>query len=144
MYKNFPRTVYYIYSTRTQGHNIAQQEASLGRDREGMEEFVRACCVPSYYVYRDVWEATVGEELACEREPHNAHNCYTVAVKRRRVIVGGLPRKLLKLCLLFLRQGGTILCRVTGARRYSKDLPQGGLEVPCTLLFKHQPKEVQI
>jgi hypothetical protein len=28
-----------------------------------------------------------------------------------------------------------ILCTVTGSRRYSKDLPQGGLEVPCKLEF---------
>ena len=31
---------------------------------------------------------------------------------------------------------------MTGTRRYSSDLPQGGLEVPCTLLFKGRRKEV--
>ena len=32
---------------------------------------------------------------------------------------------------LFLRHGGSIRCRVTASRRYSADLPQGGLEIPC-------------
>ena len=28
------------------------------------------------------------------------------------------------------------MCRVSGSRRYSADLPQGGLEVPCVLTFQ--------
>jgi len=32
---------------------------------------------------------------------------------------------------------------VTSGRRYSVELPQGGLEVPCSLLFKAMPKEIQ-
>jgi len=38
-------------------------------------------------------------------------------------------------CSLFLRQSGKISCCVTGSRQYSSDLPQGGLEIPCTLKF---------
>ena len=34
------------------------------------------------------------------------------------------------------KSGSSITCKVTGLRRYSSDLPQGGLEVPCTLEFK--------
>ena len=37
---------------------------------------------------------------------------------------------------LFLRRGGSIRCKVTGSRHYSSDLPQGGLKIPCSLLFK--------
>ena len=38
---------------------------------------------------------------------------------------------------LFLqREVATIECTVTGRRKYSADLAQGGLEVPCSLLFK--------
>ena len=62
---------YIIYSTRTQDHITAEQEARFPRDHEGMEEFVRVCCIRGYHVYRDVWEAAVGEGLACEREPRN-------------------------------------------------------------------------
>ena len=28
------------------------------------------------------------------------------------------------------------MCVVTGARQYSMDLPQGGLEIPCRYIFK--------
>ncbi len=34
------------------------------------------------------------------------------------------------------RRGGIITCIVTGTRRYSSDLEQGGLEIPCVLIFK--------
>jgi len=29
-----------------------------------MEEFKRACCICTYHVYKDIWEAAIGEELA--------------------------------------------------------------------------------
>ena len=32
--------------------------------------------------------------------------------------------------------------KVTGSRRYSRDLPQGGLEVPCTLKFQGSTKDI--
>ena len=56
-----------------------------------------------------------------------------MAVKREGTIVGHLTRKITRVCSLFLRQGGSITCTVTGHRRYSSDLLQGGLEVPCML-----------
>ena len=85
-------------------------------------------------MYQAIWVAAVGEELACEREPTNSSDRYAVAVLKGGVIIGHLPRKISKMCSLFLRRGGSISCVVSGARRYSSDLPQGGLEVPCKLL----------
>ena len=107
---------YIINSIHTQDHNIAEQEERLWMDHWGMEEFVRVCCIWGYYVYRDIWETAVGEELACEREAHNAHDYYAVAVKRRGTtcIIRHLSWKLSRLCSLFLiHVGGTILCTVT-------------------------------
>ena len=47
------------------------------------------------------------------------------------------------LCLhLFLRRNGTISCEVTGTRRKSSDLPQGGLEIPCKLIFASASREI--
>ena len=43
--------------------------------------FGRNCCIRGYYVYKEVWEAAVGEALVCEREPENASDRYAVAVK---------------------------------------------------------------
>lgn len=101
-----------------------------------------ACCVRGYHVYQAIWTAVVGEELVCEREPTNSLDRYAVAVLKNEIIIGHLPRKTSKVCSLFLRRGGTVSCTVTGMRRYSSDLPQGGLEIPCHLLFKSKPKEM--
>ena len=43
---------------------------------------------------------------------------------------------------MFLLGGGRIHCRVSGARRYSEDLPQGGLEILCVLVFEGAAKSV--
>ena len=56
--------------------------------------------------------------------------------------MGHIPRKIPLICLLFLRKNSTILCKVTGNRRYSGDLPQGGLEIPCMLKFQGSTKDV--
>ncbi len=66
----------------------------------------------------------------------NTQDIYAVAVLKSGVVVGHLPRKISSICSLFLRCGGRIHCTVTAARRYSADLEQGGLEVPCILKFE--------
>ena len=40
------------------------------------------------------------------------------------------------------RRKGTIRCMVTASCRFSGDLPQRGLEVPCMLIFRGEPKDV--
>ena len=37
-----------------------------------------------------------------------------------------------------MRRGCIIKCIVDGSRRYSSDIPQGGLEIPCVLTFTAQ------
>ena len=44
---------------------------------------------------------------------------------------------------MFLRKGGQITCVITATRRYSADLPQVGLEVPCSLKFQGKQEELQ-
>jgi len=101
--------------------------------------------IRGYHVYKAIWDATIdGEVLLCEREVGNIHDTFAVAVKKDGVIIGHCPRKISSLCSIFIRRGGSITCQVSGSRRYSEDLPQGGLEVPCTLIFqilKTQPVE---
>ena len=65
----------------------------------------------------------------CQRERGNFRDHYAVAVIKDDVVVGHLPRKISRVSSLFIRRGGTIRCRVLGRRRYSSDLPQGGLEI---------------
>ena len=100
-------------------------------------------CVRGYHVYKDLWEAVVGEELECQRERSNPSDAYAVVVKKGETIVGHLPRKLSRMCALFIRRGGSITCRPRGRRRYSSDLPQGGLEIPCLLFFEGDAKEIK-
>ena len=117
-------------------------------------------CVRGHHVYKDVWDPVIGEKLECCRESGNVQDRYAVAVvrthmeprskhKRRNrhklntvITVGHLPRKISCVCSLFLRHGGTITCEITGNRRHSYDLLQGGLEVPCLLLFVRNKADV--
>ena len=93
-----------------------------------MEELRRESCIRGHHIYKEIRNPCLGEVLQCERNPHNVMDRYSVAVKKG-VVVGHLPRKVSRLCSLFLRRGGTIDCIVTGARRHSADLPQGSLEL---------------
>ena len=108
-----------------------------------VDELEIPCCVRDYHVYRDIREAAIGEVLVCQREPTNSTNRYAVAVIKSAEIIGHLPRKLSKVCSLVLRRGGSIRSTVTGHMRYLSDLLQGWLEVPCTLLFTGDAKEVK-
>jgi len=87
--------------------------------------------------------ANFGEILPCVRETTNLHDPFAVAVLHERRIVGHLPREISALCALFIERRGRITCQVNGRRQYSRDLPQGGLEIPCVLTFSGEEKEVQ-
>ena len=56
--------------------------------------------------------------------------------------MGHMPIKFSALCALFIQRGGTITCQVIGSKQYSKDLPQGGCEIPCILTFSGEQREV--
>ena len=56
---------------------------------------------------------------------------------RAGTMVGHLPKKTSSTCSLFISKGGTIDCEVTDPnRKFSRDLPQGGLEIPCVLMLR--------
>ena len=88
-------------------------------------------CVESmvcgYHIYRDIWSASLDEELVCEGERDNFHDPFAMAVVHSEVTFGYIPRKISSVCTLFPRRGGTIICKVTSSRCYSEDLPQGSL-----------------
>ena len=42
------------------------------------EELVIELCVRGYHVYKDIWEAAIGEELPCERETKNTKDRWLV------------------------------------------------------------------
>ena len=65
-----------------------------------------------------------------------------MAVHRRNTGVGHVPRKKSVACSLFLQRARRIHCTVIEVRRFSADLPQGGLEAPCMYEFLGEPKDV--
>ena len=106
-------------------------------------EFVLPSCVRGYHVYGEDWIAVLGEELNCYREIGNVVDRYAVAVtKDSGETVGHLPKKISRICSLFLQQGYALTATVTGRRRYSSDLIQGGLEIPCDLRFVGDEKAI--
>ena len=100
-----------------------------------MPSYTLSSMVRGYHVYQSIWNAVEGETLNCVRETVNQHDPYAVAVVKDGATVGHVPRMISALCSLFIRRGGTISCTVDGTRRYSRDLPQGGMEIPCLLTF---------
>lgn len=108
-----------------------------------METLEKDLCIRGYHVYQQIWSAAVGEVLSCCREPTNLRDRYAVAVEKDDIIIGHLPRKVSRVCSIFMRRGGSIVCVVSGGRRYSGDLPQGGLEIPCRLVFTAKAKEIK-
>jgi len=88
----------------------------------------------------------VGKTLACQREEGNRADPYAVAVVkesgRRTMVVRHVPRRISAACCLFLQRSGVINCEITGARRYSADLVQGGLEIPCKYTFCGEAKYI--
>ena len=109
---------------------------------EGAESCIYYSKIRGYHVYKEIWSAVVGETLECRMETSNLIDPYAVAVIRSGQVVGHVPRSISTLCSLFIERGGNITCEVTGNRQYSRDLPQGGLELPCKLTFFGTNKEI--
>ena len=59
-----------------------------------MERFAFESCVRGYHVYKDIWEASAGEELPCQRENGNHADPFAVAIVQSGVTVGHIPRKI--------------------------------------------------
>ena len=119
----------HAYLTRV---TLSSSSSFIPARMEGVmsESFTFQSMIRGCHVYNEVWYAVVGETLPCQQEGGNSHDPYAVAVMNGRLIVGHVPHEISAVCYLFLRRGGTISCKVTGRRRYSADLAQGGLETP--------------
>ena len=95
--------------------------------------------VRGYHIYKDRWCPHIDEELDYQRERHNYRDPFAASVMKGSVIVGHLPRKIPAICYVFLgKHNSPISCKITVSRKYSQDLPQGGMEVPCTFTFQGQ------
>ena len=90
-------------------------------------------------MYQRIWTPIISEMLETEREPDNKHDRYAVAVLEEdmKCVVGHIPQKILFLCSFLIKRGGQISVKVTGRREHSSRA-DGGLEVPCKLIFIHK------
>ena len=91
-----------------------------------------------------MWKAAIAEELIHRKETGDHNDLCAVSVVRDTdtTTIGRVPRKISAVCSLFLRTRGTIQCQVMEARRFSADLPQEGLEIPCVLTLMGEPKDI--
>ena len=105
--------------------------------------FEFSSCVRGYHVYKAIWTPFIGETLLCEPEFGNIEDPYAVKiVDSASVTIGHVPRKISTLYHMFLLRSGCIICQITGPRRYSIDLVQGGLEVPCNFIFTGPDRDI--
>ena len=110
--------------------------ASIGGRAFSIDSVVRG-----YHIYKEIWDADIGSELPCYQESSNSEDRYAVALMDDEHVVGHVPRTISFICHLFLIHSGVILCRVTGPMQYSRDLVQGGAEVPCQYQFYSENEE---
>ena len=108
-----------------------------------LEAYQHQSCVRGHHIYKGIWSSTVGEKLKCEREPSSGRDPYAVTVYKRDQVVGHIQRIIPATCSVFIQRGGSIDCTITGPRRFSVDLPQGGLEIPCLLKFRGDGKDIK-
>ena len=88
--------------------------------------------IRGHHICTEIWMPIIGEGLAHAIEGNYDYDPYTVAITKVGTII---QHRISATCNLFLEQGGTILCTVSGPRLCARDLPKGGLDVPCKLSF---------
>ena len=75
------------------------------------------------------------------KQSFNPSDLYAVTMLHGGVVIGHVLQIISAACSAFIRRGGVASCEVTGAK-YSVDLSQGGMEVPCKLTFTAPSKEI--
>ena len=87
-------------------------------------------CVRGHHVYESNWDAKTGSKLKpCHEKRPSAlvEDKYAMALKFNDTIVGHVPKLLSEIRYFFLKLGGDLVVKITGQRRYSRDLDQGGM-----------------
>ena len=84
----------------------------------------RESCICGHHIYKDMWNPLVGEVLQCEKDPHNAADRYSVAVKKRRSRRQTFTVKNIKTVLALLTEGGgTVDCNMYKLQHNTIRLP---------------------
>ena len=56
--------------------------------------------------------------------------------------MGHLPKFMSNLAHFFVKHDREIRCEITGSKRYSSDLEQGGLEIPAKIIFQNSNEKI--
>ena len=80
MRKNFA-LIFFVVRGQPRKFNTGHQVHYNKDVTRKMDECEWALCIREYHVFREIWEAAVGEVLACEKQPRNAEDGYAVVVK---------------------------------------------------------------
>ena len=91
--------------------------------------------IRGHQVYKDVWDATIGEMLEAasdDREEAKEYDKYAVGLYKIDLLVGHIPIEISSLCFHFINQdpGNKIKALITGKRQR-----EIGLVVPAKLIF---------
>ena len=71
------------------------------------------------------------------------HDKYAIRlINSESVTVGHLPKFISKLAHFFVKHARKIRCEITGSKRYSPDLEQGGLEIPAKIIFQNSNERI--
>ena len=66
-------------------------------------EYEKTLRVHGYHVYKQIWNATMGEKLMCVIDPSNSLDNYAIAVEKDRTIIGHLPRIVSRVSIVYSR-----------------------------------------
>ena len=109
---------------------------SHGRSSDRCSTFEYHSSIQGYHEYKSIWDASIGEVVTCNRKTDNGHDDYAVSVVCGGITVGHVHCHFSRRFSLFLDNGGNISATVVSVLRYSRDLPQGWLEIPCQYLLQ--------
>ena len=108
--------------------------------------FAVHCCVRGYHSFKSFWDAPIGSILSAKHEddPQSLiHDKYAIALTNSdSITVGHLPKFTSNLAHFFVKHDGEIRCEITGSKRYSSDLEQGGLEIPAKIIFQNSNERI--
>ena len=94
------------------------------------------------HLFRDIESSTRGNIILSER----AYKCIRSLCSsspQRRCYSSAFAKEVFQDLFALFKAWGSITCQVTGHQRYSRDLAQGGMEIPCELTLRGAKKDIK-
>ena len=136
--------LFWMESWRTSSAQQGMRSKRVYRDNEtnnDIASFKVDCASRGYHVYRRLWKPKLNEKLEVGIDKDNVYDPYACGIYKYskevisgKILIGHIPRELPRFCKFFLDYGGKLEATVRCAK-YRRSPPQGGLEIPVTLLI---------